>query len=207
MTNPPQRILVIGDDDICTAPLVAALLRAGLPGVDDVRVTSAGLDGVVGQPACDQAIGSAPEGADLGAHRSASVTADLIRRADLVLTVDGDERSRVNRLAPGSQTKVFTLREASTIVRAGEQWAGAETVADVADRLHRDRGLPKPKRIAVPRRGVLLRPVVELGLDDLPEAHHLDGTAHGWALEQARIATAGLAEVLRDLRAGVASAA
>ncbi|GAA2749675.1 hypothetical protein [Amnibacterium kyonggiense] len=207
MTNPPQRILVVGDDDICTAPFVAALLRTRLAGRDDVRVASAGLDGVVGQPACDHAIEAASAGADLRDHRSEPVTAERIRKADLVLTIDGEERSLVNRMAPGFQTKVFALREASTIAQAGDRWGRLDAVAAVAERLHRDRGLPKPKRIPVPRRGVLLRPVVELGLDDLPEAHHLDGAAHGWALEQARAAAAGIAAVLVALRAGAASAA
>jgi hypothetical protein len=53
----------------------------------------------------------------------------------------------------------------------------------------------------VPRRGLLRRPVALLAVDDLPDGHLLDASAHAWAIEQAGAAARGLALALRGRRA------
>jgi protein-tyrosine-phosphatase len=202
-TETPERILIVGIDDVCAAPLVAALLRAGLAeDRPDVEIVSAGIEATTGEPVCSAtAVRGAPLD-DLRSHRSVPLHAEQIRRTDLVIVMDRDQRARVNRMQPGRQRSVFTLREAVTLaLRDGaDAWAGTETVAEFAEELHSRRGLVKPRRLSVPRRGLLRRPVALLAADDLLDGHLLDNSAHAWAVGQTRTAALALATALRGRR-------
>jgi protein-tyrosine-phosphatase len=206
VTN-PSRILVVDDADLCTAPFVAAVLRAELLS-GDVEVLSAGLGALTGQPACPVAADLAPEHAQLQRYRSVPLNAARIRDAALVLTMDLEQRAMVNRLAPGSQRIVFTLREAASLALDDPAaWTGEETLEDVAEELHRRRGLVTPPRLAVPRRGLLRRPVADLDAEELPDGHLLDDAAHRWTLAQAESAALDVTTALRPPATAERSAA
>jgi protein-tyrosine phosphatase len=200
MPKTPQRILIVGVDDVCAAPLVAALLRAQLvERRPDVEITSAGIEAITGERACSAAVVPGVSADTMRAHRSVPLQAGQVRNADLVIVMDRDQRARVNRLQPGRQRSVFTLREAGSLaLREGaDAWTGTESIAAFAESLHRRRGLVKPRRLSVPRRGLLRRPIALLAADDLLDGHRLDGAAHAWGLDQARSAALALAEALR----------
>lgn len=199
----PQRILIVGIDDVCMSPTVAAVLRAQLATTRaEIEIVSAGVEATAGEPPCSVAARRGRQLDGFDAHRSMPLNAELVRKADLVLVLDREQRARVNRLVPGRQRSVFTLREAASLaLRDGaEAWTGTETVAELAEEMHRRRGLVKPRRLAVPRRGLLRRPVALLAADDLADGHVLDSAAHAWALEQAQTAARSLAGALRGRR-------
>lgn len=203
----PQRILIVSATDVCASPLVAAVLRDAVEGRRPaVRVATAGAEATTGEPACAVAGAPLAETA-VATHRSTVLTPALVRSSALVLVMDKEQRAAVNRLVPGRQRSVFTLREAASLaLRDGaDAWAGTEPLDGFARELHRRRGLVVPGRLAVPRRGVLRRPVAVVGVDDLPDGHGLDDEAHAWALRQADVVASALATALLG-RAGASRA-
>jgi protein-tyrosine phosphatase len=201
MIPAPQQILVVGDDDVCVAPLVAAILRFELRRRAGVEVVSAGTAPEPGASPCSFAAARAIDPAAFSRYRGTPIDAEVVRAADLVLAMTVAQRRQINRLAPGRQRNVFTLQEAVTLaVRSGNGVDGASaegSIAEFAQALHRRRGLVQPHRLAVPRRGLLRRPIAVLDLDDLLDGHLLDGSTHRWALAQAQAAAVLLGGALR----------
>lgn len=115
-----QRVLIVCRANVCRSPL-AAMELVGLldPSVfGPVEVVSAGTRAAEGHTMCVVAhsTGAADDGNRFGLdHRSRPLDAEMIREADLILTMTRDQRGFVARLAPGTQAKTFTLREAATL--------------------------------------------------------------------------------------------
>jgi tRNA threonylcarbamoyl adenosine modification protein (Sua5/YciO/YrdC/YwlC family) len=113
-------LLLVCSGNTCRSPMaeaIAAKLLAderGL-GVDDleaagVAVISAGVFAMPGQPASPEAVEAMQKaGLDLSRHRSRTVTPELIREADLVLTMTEAHRRAVLELSPSSAGKVYRL--------------------------------------------------------------------------------------------------
>ncbi|VWD20641.1 protein-tyrosine phosphatase [Burkholderia lata] len=102
-----RNILVVCTGNICRSPIGEGLLRARLPGVD---VASAGTSALVGEPADDFAIAvSAESGIDLSAHRAQQLTAALVRRADVVLTMEVRQKRAIVERYPFALGRVFQL--------------------------------------------------------------------------------------------------
>lgn len=76
-------------------------------------------------------------------HHARQLTGDLVREADLVLTMEREQRSEAVRAAPGSQAKVFTLREAEALlsVLAERDGEPPTDLTALAKALHSVRGL------------------------------------------------------------------
>jgi protein-tyrosine phosphatase len=134
---------------VCTAninrsPMAAALLarhvagRASTLPPGSVVIGSAGLlPG--GHPSSPDAVATlAARGIDLRGHRSRTLSAEHVRDADLVLTMERAHLRAAAVLVPGGLTKTFTLRE---IVRRGLEHqrgpgaGGVEAVEGAAGRL------------------------------------------------------------------------
>ncbi|HXF94847.1 MAG TPA: low molecular weight protein arginine phosphatase [Gemmatimonadales bacterium] len=107
-----RRILFVCTGNICRSPLAEALMRRALErrGIHSIEVTSAGTGAWDGAPASEGAYLVALErGIDLSAHRARLLTADLVRQADLVLTMARHHRARVDEL--GGEGRVHVLGE------------------------------------------------------------------------------------------------
>jgi protein-tyrosine phosphatase len=103
-----RHILVLCEGNHCRSPMAEALLRQALG--TDVTVTSAGLRALVGQPAHEQAQRLlAEQGLDLTPFRGRQLTPDQALAADLILVMDGAQKSAVERLAPSIRGRVFLL--------------------------------------------------------------------------------------------------
>ncbi len=106
-----MRILVVCSGNTCRSPLAAALLSARLQtiaGLADAVVSSAGTSAWDGAPASEGAYLVALErGLDLSGHRARMLTANLVRDADLVLTMTDAHAHRVADL--GGAGKVYPL--------------------------------------------------------------------------------------------------
>ena len=73
MNDGSQRILVVSDDDVCLAPLVAAVLRTELGDRAEVDVATAGTLAEAGGSVCAAAASRIPGGGALTGHRSRAV--------------------------------------------------------------------------------------------------------------------------------------
>lgn len=108
-------ILVVCTGNICRSPVAAQLLAAGLDR-GGVRVTSAGVGAVVGSDIGEgmmDALGRA--GVSAGPHEARQATEALISGADLVLTMDTDQRSWILGRVPAALRRTYTLREFALI--------------------------------------------------------------------------------------------
>jgi protein-tyrosine phosphatase len=104
-----KSILVVCEGNICRSPMAEALLIAALP---ETRVSSAGLNALVGSPADDLAVDlMRARGIDISAHRATQINRDMCLRSDLVLVMSTDQRKRVEQDYPTSNGRVFRIGE------------------------------------------------------------------------------------------------
>lgn len=133
------RVLLVCTGNLCRSPLAGALLerelaRAGLP----AEVVTGGLGAPVGaSPDRKMQRVAAELGVDLAHHRSTAITREQVRRAELILTMTGDQTEQLGVLDPESRARSTTLRAAAFKARlvAGQrvpfdQWV-RRLVADV----------------------------------------------------------------------------
>ncbi|HRX18118.1 MAG TPA: low molecular weight protein arginine phosphatase [Gemmatimonadales bacterium] len=119
-----RSVLVVCSGNTCRSPLAAAMLRAALaerPAPGEVRVGSAGTGAWDGAPASEGSYLVALErGLDLSTHRARMLTTQLVREADLILTMTTAHSHRV--IDMGGAGKTHTLAA----------WAG-EDGGDIPD--------------------------------------------------------------------------
>ncbi len=115
------RILIVCAGNLCRSPLAEALLRARLSAAGRItEVGSAGLIAALGHPPDELTEAVARHhGLDLSAHRSRPLEPEMIRRADLVLTMEQDQRRQMLSLTPLAAGKLYLLGH----------WTGSE-IAD-----------------------------------------------------------------------------
>lgn len=79
----------------------------------EFSVQSAGVAVIENDPAADQAIQVLSDKSitDILKHRAQSVSDDLIKEADLILTMTRSHKNRLLALYPGREEKIFTLKE------------------------------------------------------------------------------------------------
>jgi protein-tyrosine phosphatase len=105
MTN----ILFICIGNICRSPIAEGLFKQALPGK---AVCSAGISALVGEPADPLSIQLMREhGIDISAHRAKSLAAWMVKEADLIVTMDQNQRRFIEHAYPASRGKVMRLGE------------------------------------------------------------------------------------------------
>lgn len=112
-----KTVLFVCSGNTCRSPMAEGLLRKmarerGLGGGEGISVVSAGLAAWEGDPASEHArTVAAEEGFDLGTHRARRLTPDMVREADLILTMTERHKAAIVAEVPEARDKVFTLKE------------------------------------------------------------------------------------------------
>jgi protein-tyrosine phosphatase len=103
-------VLVMCTANRCRSPIVEGLLKNAVDGFD-IAVSSAGfLD--EGRPAEQGAIrATQSRGVDISAHRSRSITRELLDEADVIITMEVAHLMSINQLNPAAYRRAFTLLE------------------------------------------------------------------------------------------------
>lgn len=102
-----NNILVVCLGNVCRSPVAEFLFRREL-GERDIRVSSAGLGALVGQPMDENAAALLKDsGIDATEHRARQLEPTMLREADLVLAMERRHMNSVVRLAPEASGKVF----------------------------------------------------------------------------------------------------
>lgn len=109
------RILFVCTGNTCRSPMTEAIFRDMVQKASrehDILTISAGVAVWDEMSASGQAIEvMRRKGIDLSAHRSRTLTPELVRAADLILTMTQSHRRAVLAMVPEAEGKVFTLRE------------------------------------------------------------------------------------------------
>ncbi len=108
-----QRVLLVCTGNLCRSPMAAVLLRKMLAdrGLDaKITVASAGMAALDGQPAAALAVEVIEEaGLDLTGHRSRGIDGQLVRSADLIVTMEETQRESLARAFPGRAESIHVL--------------------------------------------------------------------------------------------------
>jgi LCP family protein required for cell wall assembly len=184
----PFGVLVVGTRNVCRSPAAERLLRARLGEHGDVTVLSAGTDatpdGELPGPLVEH-LGTA--GVEVDEHAARDLDPELVRSADVVLTVTREERAAVVRTVPSAIRRTFTLRELARVARA----LGPESLpeGDVAERLSAlVDAAARHRTPATPRAA---------GDDDLLDPYGRDEDTYATAFDQVRTAVEGIARTVR----------
>jgi protein-tyrosine phosphatase len=117
MSQEPFSILAVCTGNVCRSPAVERLLASKLG--PTVIVSSAGTHALIGHPISDPMAGllldSGLEPAPFEARR---LSEQMLKEADLVLTMTRDQRGLVVELLPAAVRRAFTLREFARLLSA-----------------------------------------------------------------------------------------
>lgn len=127
-------ILFVCTGNTCRSAMGAAIMKRLLEerGIreDAVAVKSAGIYAVDGAPASKNAVeAAAAYGADLAMHKAVRLNEEMIKTADLVLTMTGAHKSQILKMIPKEEEKVFTLKEYAGMTDNGKT-EGDMNIAD-----------------------------------------------------------------------------
>jgi protein-tyrosine phosphatase len=179
----PFRVLCVCEGNICRSPVAALLLQTALG--PDVEVTSAGTRAVVGAPvAPPMAALLRDRSIDSEAFRARQLVPELLRGADLVLTMTREQRGRAVELAPAVVRRTFTLRELARLLAA----VGPDELptGSLATRL----------RQAGPVAAAQRRFVADPGADDIADPYGRAEAAYRRAFDEIADAVDGISAVL-----------
>ena len=106
----PKRVLLVCSGNTCRSPMAEAMLRGALEaaGVQSISVESAGIGAWEGAPASEGAyLVLLERGIDLSGHRARLLTRELVKQADVILTMGRVQLGRVRELGGGARAHLL----------------------------------------------------------------------------------------------------
>jgi protein-tyrosine-phosphatase len=106
-------ILIVCTGNTCRSPMAAGILKSLLKdkGLDNIKVSSAGVGAHNGMPATPFAIEAAKLwGVDISGHTSRLLTPGFLHDSDLVLVMSLEHYYAIRRKAPEAISKTFLLK-------------------------------------------------------------------------------------------------
>lgn len=119
----PKSILVVCHGNICRSPFAEAAIRRELRGVA-VSVRSAGFIGPGRQPPPNALAAAAGRGIDMTEHRSRVLDPEMVRAADLVITMDARQAQDIRERFGKAPRQVVPLGDFDPTA------SGARTIMD-----------------------------------------------------------------------------
>ena len=108
-------VLFVCTANICRSPIAVALLRKIVqerPDADQWVIESAGTWGLDGEPAAAGSRRVSEEkGMDISAHRARTVTRELLKQFDLILTMEAGHKEALRLEFPEARRRIFQLSE------------------------------------------------------------------------------------------------
>jgi len=128
MNNKIKSVLFVCTGNSCRSVMAEGLLKKYLRelGKDYIKVSSAGIRGLDGLPPTEETINVLKaEGVVMDDFRSRSVTAEMIKEADLILAMEDLHKDEVLKRVPEAAGKTFLLKEfGKPDVRNNEEGSG-----------------------------------------------------------------------------------
>lgn len=109
--------------------MAEAILRKRLDelGRKDIEVRSAGVRALSGLPPSDETIEvMKEEGVDVSLFRTKKITADMIKKSDLILAMEEAHRDEILSLVPEAASKTHLLKEYKNTDAFGLEGAGVD---------------------------------------------------------------------------------
>lgn len=189
-------ILMVCTGNICRSPLAAQLLADSFWDVPEIKVESAGTHAVPGQSMPEDSLAVAlmmgATSADI--HQARQVTEDMLKAADLILTMTREQRRFVVEMSPRVTRRVFAIQEFARLaaVTADEDLVGE--IGQFAD--SPVKRLEAAVRTATYGRS-LIPPVHDPDEEDVPDPYLNDRAAYVLSARQLIPAVEAIALMLR----------
>lgn len=127
----PYTLLAVCTGNICRSPAMDRLLALAFESEDGIGVLSAGTHAHIGDDMESQMKRRlADYGANTENFQAEQLSSEMVRDSDLVLTATRGHVADILNDVPGSEAKVFTLREFVRLLDSVDEAALRETLAD-----------------------------------------------------------------------------